>query len=64
MTRLGASSRLCIIALGVYVNPLFCSPDRWNDLPDKVKEIPGLYNHLLTFSAGPRVSLFEFIHLA
>lgn len=35
---------------------MFRSPDRWNDLPEKVKEIPGLYNHLLTFSAGPRVS--------
>lgn len=33
------------------------NPDRWNDLPEPVKAIPGLYNHLLTFSAGPRACI-------
>lgn len=32
------------------------SPDRWDELPPAVLEQPGLYNHLLSFSAGPRVS--------
>jgi len=32
------------------------SPDRWDDLPEKVKEIPGKMTHLLSFSVGPRVS--------
>jgi len=34
----------------------FLSPDRWDDLPEKVKEIPGKMTHLLSFSVGPRVS--------
>ena len=33
------------------------SPERWNDLPEAVTALPGLYNHMLTFSAGPRVSV-------
>lgn len=32
------------------------SPDRWDNLPSAVLDQPGLYNHLLSFSAGPRVS--------
>ena len=31
-------------------------PDRWDNLPEAVKAQPGLYNNILTFSAGPRVS--------
>ena len=42
----------CIMILTIFLR----SPDRWTDLPETVKELPGLYNHLLTFSAGPRVS--------
>ncbi|KAL5523770.1 hypothetical protein ACEPAG_7943 [Sanghuangporus baumii] len=30
------------------------NPDRWDNLPDAVLEQPGLYNHTLSFSAGPR----------
>ncbi|KAI0754478.1 cytochrome-450 hydroxylase [Daedaleopsis nitida] len=30
------------------------NPDRWDHLPDAVKAQPGLYNNILTFSAGPR----------
>lgn len=30
------------------------NPDRWDSLPGAVNQIQGLYNHLLTFSAGPR----------
>ncbi|KAI0337211.1 cytochrome P450 [Trametopsis cervina] len=33
------------------------NPDRWDDLPETVKDLPGLYNHLLTFSAGPRACM-------
>ncbi|PIL35085.1 cytochrome P450 [Ganoderma sinense ZZ0214-1] len=29
-------------------------PDRWGNLPEAVKAQPGLYNNILTFSAGPR----------
>lgn len=35
------------------------SPDRWDNLPEAVKAQPGLYNNILTFSAGPRVSHFR-----
>lgn len=34
----------------------FLRPDRWDNLPTAVLEQPGLYNHLLSFSAGPRVT--------
>ena len=30
-------------------------PDRWNNLPEAVASLPGLYANTLTFSAGPRV---------
>ncbi|KAI8996509.1 cytochrome-450 hydroxylase [Trametes punicea] len=30
------------------------NPDRWDNLPEAVKAQPGLYNNILTFSAGPR----------
>ncbi|KAL1937797.1 hypothetical protein VTO73DRAFT_12816 [Trametes versicolor] len=30
------------------------NPDRWDNLPEAVKSQPGLYNNILTFSAGPR----------
>jgi cytochrome P450 len=29
-------------------------PDRWDNLPEAVKSLPGLYANTLTFSAGPR----------
>ncbi|KIK97745.1 hypothetical protein PAXRUDRAFT_824616 [Paxillus rubicundulus Ve08.2h10] len=29
-------------------------PDRWDNLPEAVEAVPGLYSNLLTFSAGPR----------
>ncbi|EKM49813.1 uncharacterized protein PHACADRAFT_265519 [Phanerochaete carnosa HHB-10118-sp] len=32
-------------------------PDRWNDLPEAIKTLPGLYQHTLTFSAGPRACI-------
>jgi hypothetical protein len=34
---------------------LLHSPDRWDNLPEAVKSLPGLYANTLTFSAGPRV---------
>ena len=37
-------------------------PDRWDDLPASVTELPGLFSHLLAFSAGPRVSFL--VHLS
>ncbi|KAF9026815.1 cytochrome-450 hydroxylase [Hymenopellis radicata] len=30
------------------------NPDRWDCLPDRVSRQPGVFSHLLTFSAGPR----------
>ncbi|ESK92976.1 cytochrome p450 [Moniliophthora roreri MCA 2997] len=30
------------------------NPDRWEKLPNKVLEQPGLFSNILTFSAGPR----------
>ena len=35
----------------------YFSPDRWDTLPEKVQALPGLLPHILSFSAGPRVSL-------
>ncbi|KAF8844406.1 cytochrome P450 [Paxillus ammoniavirescens] len=29
-------------------------PDRWDNLPEAVEAVPGIYSNLLTFSAGPR----------
>ena len=37
------------------VGPSLCSPDRWDNLPEAVTSLPGLYSNTLTFSAGPRV---------
>ncbi|KAJ7029724.1 cytochrome P450 [Mycena alexandri] len=40
-------------------------PERWDALPESVKEIPGIYAHLLTFLGGPhscigaKFSIFE-----
>jgi hypothetical protein len=39
-------------------DPLLLSPDRWDNLPEAVKSLPGLYANTLTFSAGPRVRSF------
>ncbi|KAJ8456141.1 hypothetical protein ONZ45_g18812 [Pleurotus djamor] len=30
------------------------NPDRWDHLPEAVRDLPGLYSNTLTFSAGPR----------
>jgi hypothetical protein len=30
-------------------------PDRWDNLPEAVISLPGLYANTMTFSAGPRV---------
>ncbi|KIK67077.1 hypothetical protein GYMLUDRAFT_37120 [Collybiopsis luxurians FD-317 M1] len=30
------------------------NPDRWDDLPSKAREQPGLFSNILSFSAGPR----------
>jgi len=32
-----------------------CRPDRWDNLPEAVASLPGLYANTMTFSAGPRV---------
>jgi hypothetical protein len=37
---------------------LLYSPDRWDNLPEAVKSLPGVYANTLTFSAGPRVRYF------
>jgi hypothetical protein len=48
--------------LNVY-DPLPLSPDRWDNLPEAVKSLPGLYANTLTFSAGPRVCFSRhFVH--
>jgi hypothetical protein len=38
--------------------PLALSPDRWDNLPEAVKSLPGLYANTMSFSAGPRVRFF------
>ena len=38
--------------------PWALSPDRWDNLPEAVKSLPGLYANTMTFSAGPRVRFF------
>lgn len=30
------------------------NPDRWDNLPERAREMPGLFSNILTFSAGPR----------
>ncbi|KAJ4498302.1 cytochrome-450 hydroxylase [Lentinula lateritia] len=30
------------------------NPDRWDNLPEKAREQPGLFSNILSFSAGPR----------
>jgi hypothetical protein len=37
---------------------LLLSPDRWDNLPEAVKSLPGVYANMPTFSAGPRVGYF------
>ncbi|KAG9008464.1 hypothetical protein FRB90_008857 [Tulasnella sp. 427] len=32
-------------------------PDRWDDLPEIVKEQPGLWQNIMTFSSGPRACI-------
>ena len=41
------------------VDPSPSSPDRWDNLPEAVTSLPGLYSNTLTFSAGPRVRFFS-----
>jgi hypothetical protein len=40
------------------VDSLLHSPDRWDNLPEAVNSLPGVYANTLTFSAGPRVRYF------
>ncbi|KAK0195304.1 cytochrome P450 [Armillaria mellea] len=30
------------------------NPDRWDNLPERAREMPGLFSNILTFSGGPR----------
>ena len=46
------------VRFGPYVDLLSRSPDRWDNLPEAVTSLPGLYANTLTFSAGPRVRFF------
>ncbi|CAL1696958.1 unnamed protein product [Somion occarium] len=32
-------------------------PERWENLPEAVTEVPGVFSHLLTFVAGPRACI-------
>nr|AVZ23833.1 cytochrome P450 [Thanatephorus cucumeris] len=32
-------------------------PERWNDLPDGVKDMPGVWSHLMTFIHGPNACI-------
>jgi Cytochrome P450 len=41
--------------LPVYTLPLLRSPDRWDNLPESVTSLPGVYANIMTFSGGPRV---------
>ena len=35
-----------------YLTVEYCRPERWDDIPDAVKELPSVYGHLMTFIAG------------
>jgi hypothetical protein len=48
-------SLLCLLWPPESVDSLPRSPDRWDNLPEAVTSLPGLYANTLTFSAGPRV---------
>ena len=32
-------------------------PERWEDLPDAVQGMPGVYSHMLSFLAGPHACI-------
>jgi cytochrome P450 len=32
-------------------------PERWDDLPNAVSNMPGVWSHLLTFLGGPRACI-------
>ncbi|CDO75872.1 hypothetical protein BN946_scf184672.g5 [Trametes cinnabarina] len=32
-------------------------PERWDSLPDSVKDVPGVWGHIMAFSTGPRACL-------
>ncbi|KAG8215243.1 cytochrome P450 [Butyriboletus roseoflavus] len=34
-----------------------CRPERWENIPDAVSRIPGVWGHLLTFLGGPRACI-------
>ena len=66
MTTLGSSSEHLDLLRPfgwILMHSCVSSPDRWNDVPDAVQAVPGLYNHTLTFSAGPRVSTLSSLAL-
>ena len=51
-------SQLCYLIFipeGEVDDSMLHSPDRWDNLPEAVKTLPGAYANTLTFSAGPRV---------
>lgn len=43
-------------------------PERWDEIPDAVKELPSVYGHLMTFIAGAdacigyRFSVMEYVY--
>ena len=39
------------------VTPRANSPDRWNNLPDAVSAVPGVWGNMLTFIGGPRACI-------
>ncbi|KAI0705554.1 hypothetical protein C8Q76DRAFT_751391 [Earliella scabrosa] len=39
-------------------NPLhLCRPERWENPPEAISNIPGVWGHLLTFLGGPRACI-------
>ena len=34
-----------------------CRPERWQNIPEAVSRIPGVWGHLLTFLGGPRACI-------
>lgn len=39
------------------LTPRFCRPERWQQPPEAISAIPGVWGHLLTFIGGPRACI-------
>jgi hypothetical protein len=56
---LTSSSAQIRSVIGQMVANVTCDwrPERWDNLPEAVSNIPGVWGHLLTFLGGPRACI-------